>query len=122
MNTTTYDNHYNSGGEMHSKLRASTAPVVSYSSHPMALMPGQTSRPAFLMNKSRRMSIADDIRNAHNIPPPPPIPPHPDLTGADAFQPRPPPPVLPGPLYHHPLLLRPSVYQLPLPPSHQSLS
>ncbi|KAG6911236.1 hypothetical protein DXG01_003103 [Tephrocybe rancida] len=69
----------------------------------MSLMPGHSQplvRPNFhFTDPSRRMTIANDIRNAHNIPlvspppvPPPPLPPYPPQAAAE-FHPRPPPPL-----------------------------
>ncbi|KAG6869321.1 hypothetical protein C0993_000074 [Termitomyces sp. T159_Od127] len=100
---TAWNNHPNSGDDLQSRLRASTAPMEGYPSHPISLVPGQVSRANVLANfragASRRMSIADDIRNAHNIPGPtslpssPTLPLYPAFAGAAEFQPRPAPPV-----------------------------
>ncbi|KAG6821578.1 hypothetical protein H0H93_000087 [Arthromyces matolae] len=88
--------------QRHNRHRAATS--TGYPSHPMSLMPGQASKPTprpnfHLVDASRRMTIADDIRNAHNIPPPippppppPPVPPYPASMGSE-FQHRAPPPL-----------------------------
>ncbi|KAG6831399.1 hypothetical protein H0H92_011001 [Tricholoma furcatifolium] len=103
MNTTSWDN-YGNGDDLqrHHRNRSSTV-ATAHSNVPMSLMPGRmhpshhNTLPNFYSPAaSRRMSIADDIRNAHNIPLAPPVPPLPPLYPSYAgteFQPRPAPPV-----------------------------
>ncbi|KAG6833906.1 hypothetical protein H0H87_007917 [Tephrocybe sp. NHM501043] len=100
MNTTSRNNYHSNGDDIHrhNRYRSSTAPAAAFPVHPTALMPGQNPQPTARSNipytdASRRMSIANDIRNAHNIPrAPPPLPLYPPQLAAE-FQPRPPPPI-----------------------------